>query len=84
MLFLTVEKIENFQIHQQVKEMIDSFLNFSTKEIAKFESLENAILLEKEINSGYESAWGPGIIRVSERLLILMITDSYVHFYTCL
>lgn len=38
--------------------MINSFLNFSTWEIAKFESLENAILLDKEINSEYERCLG--------------------------
>lgn len=38
--------------------MIYSSLNFSTREIAKFESLENTILLEKEINSVCERCLG--------------------------
>lgn len=57
-LFHTVEKIDTFGIWQQVKEMIYSFLNPSIRVIAKSESLENAILLEKEINTGNEKHLG--------------------------
>lgn len=54
--------------------MIYSFLNFSNRVIAKFESLENAILLEKEINTGCEE--GEGSSGYQE--------DDYWYWYTFL
>lgn len=85
MLFHTVEKVDTFGIWQQVKEMIYSFLNPSIRVRAKSESLENAILLEKEINTGNEKCLGPGIIRVSRRLLLLsMYISTCVYYLLCL